>query len=95
MENNFNLITRQEYERLLGNGINYEYAVIMACTKGNQLELCESISNKMKEDQQILMQETFKNMIPLERVEFSSTDAIVLGPRVEEVEDVNNNNHNL
>ena len=65
MENNFNIITQQEFNRLREQGIDYDYAVLIACEKGNQVDLCKDLINKMKQDQEILMRETLANLVPI------------------------------
>lgn len=73
MEKSFNLITQTEFNRLTYCGIDYDYAVIMACQKGNQPELCQHIVEKMKQDQEILMQETFANFVTMEQLQLENS----------------------
>lgn len=79
MENNFNIITQNEFTKLIGEGIPYEYAFIMACEKGGQQELSKPLIDRMKQDQQILQRETFANLVPFEATPLVTTEAVVIG----------------
>lgn len=77
--NNFNIVTHQEFTKLIGEGIPYEYAFIMACEKGNQTELSKPLIDRMKQDQEILQRETFTNLVPFEPSSLVTTEASVIG----------------
>lgn len=91
MENSFNLITQNEFSRLIGEGIPYEYAFIMACEKGNQTELSKPLIDRMKQDQEILQRETFSNLVPFEPSPLVTTEAVVIGVD----DDLEKNNNGL
>lgn len=91
MENSFNLITQNEFTKLIGEGIQYEYAFIMACEKGNQTELSKPLIDRMKQDQEILQRETFANLVPFEATPLVTTEASVIGF----ADDLEKNNNDL
>lgn len=63
-----NIITKTELERLTASGIPYNIAFVMACVKGDQQELAEHFVRNERQDQEILMRETYKTLIPVEEV---------------------------
>lgn len=63
-----NIISKTELERLLGSGIPYNVAFIMACVKGNQPHLAIQFVEQERQDQEILMMETYKNLCPIEEI---------------------------
>jgi len=91
MESLFSIITQQEFSRLIGEGIPYEYAFIMACEKGNQTELSKPLIDRMKQDQEILQRETFSNLVPFEPSPLVTTEAVVIGVD----DDLEKNNNGL
>lgn len=91
MENSFNLITQNEFSRLIGEGIPYEISFIMACEKGGQTELSKPLIDRMKQDQEILQRETFANLVPFEPSPLVTTEASVIGF----ADDLEKNNNDL
>ncbi len=75
----FNITTQNEFTKLIGEGIPYEYAFIMACKKGNQTELSKPLIDRMKQDQEILERETLAHLVPFEPTPVITTEASVIG----------------
>jgi len=74
----FNITTQNEFTKLIGEGIPYEYAFIMACEKGNQTELSKPLIDRMKQDQEILQRETLAHLVPFEATPLVTTEAVVI-----------------
>lgn len=58
-----NIKTRTLFERYC-NITNEKTAIVMACVEGGQPELVQPILDLEKTDQQILMEETYANLVP-------------------------------
>lgn len=58
-----NILTKSLYERYRSIA-NERTAIIMACVEGKQPEICEFLLKQEKDDQEILMRETYAHLVP-------------------------------
>lgn len=84
----------EEYERLINLGIQDDYAFIIACTKGNQLDLAEEKKKSLQKEQEKIQCEMVKHeFTPLQEIlpltQDPNLNYIEHKEHIESLEDIN------